>query len=710
MLDIDLKMAQRFLTNLDEEATSFTFQTFTDCKTEKGGRDLLAKTFQGSLEEVQDELIKYNNLGAGIYVCINATDGQGIKKENIKGVRAYYAEADGKIVTDWRVEPTFEVQSKNGRHSYWILKEHESVDIVEFERLQLQIAKAHGTDQAIKNVNRVLRVAGFFHLKDKKNPFKVAIVAENGGLYTSEDIKRLYPKEHKSVKTPVLEINSRRGVLLPSVTDYFSKSWAETPNNAEIIHSAANCKKNGFTLEECVEMFESKGEALDRNTSNQIQAVYKSKDYEVKPFFAKKGGKLEDTILNSKLYLNANSSSSTYWVVDKENLMYMEVAREIAHRVVGKKNLAEAVKAVIPTYSPEIKSIDFTNDLGYDCFNTYQAPEWLAKKFYLDVPLEPLYSMPKEYQTYFDHLFGEFPESYKYVLDWMSYSLKGKNITVLALVGTARGIGKSVFASIMRALHGDRNFEVCKQSILSKEFNTQLMNKTMVNMDEVSILKDSELESIKAYTNATTTVEGKGLDAQTVKLHANILLTNNQVGCLSGVKSQDDRQFSIPEITKIPLNQNKTIKIMEINRLWEDKILVDKLARFLYSRDISDFNPTINLKSPHYYNIIKSSRAEWNYLVLENLAVKHRNCAISFLQLKTLVKEKDGVQIGRAKFDSLCFEFPNVLATRYFNGTKMVFFAKENEDVTTFQVRVRECTVEDTKTFEILKFMKPLVD
>ena len=96
----DYDQAARFLLLLDEIAESFTFQTFTDCKTKRdngrknGQGDTLARVIHDSLENCWPVLCRLNNQGAGIYVTVNETDGNGRTADHIIRVRAVFEEQD----------------------------------------------------------------------------------------------------------------------------------------------------------------------------------------------------------------------------------------------------------------------------------------------------------------------------------------------------------------------------------------------------------------------------------------------------------------------------------------------------------------------------------------------------------------------------------------------------------------------------------------
>jgi hypothetical protein len=96
----DYEQSERFLLLLDETAESFTFQTFTDCKVQRetsrknGQGDPLARVLHGSLEHCWRGLCRLNDQGAGVYVTVNETDGNGRTADHITRVRAVFEEQD----------------------------------------------------------------------------------------------------------------------------------------------------------------------------------------------------------------------------------------------------------------------------------------------------------------------------------------------------------------------------------------------------------------------------------------------------------------------------------------------------------------------------------------------------------------------------------------------------------------------------------------
>src|SRR5262245_34868925 len=79
-LEPDYDEAERHLTALDPNTDRFTFQTFDDNEDRKDGR--LAKILHGTLAQHFKTLVKLNNRGAGIFVCVAITDFKGRSAKN----------------------------------------------------------------------------------------------------------------------------------------------------------------------------------------------------------------------------------------------------------------------------------------------------------------------------------------------------------------------------------------------------------------------------------------------------------------------------------------------------------------------------------------------------------------------------------------------------------------------------------------------------
>ncbi|MER9711078.1 phage/plasmid primase, P4 family [Mesorhizobium sp. M0213] len=162
-LAVDIDEAERFLNIIDPEATFFTFQTIDDSpkKDPKLGRVL-----NGSLRQCAPELIKLNKLGAGVFVTINETNGEGRKTEDIVRVRAVFVDLDGAPLDPVLKDvcpPQVVVTTSEGKwHAYWCV---EGMELDEFPAAQRKLIAKFDGDEVVKDLPRVMRLPGFYHQK-----------------------------------------------------------------------------------------------------------------------------------------------------------------------------------------------------------------------------------------------------------------------------------------------------------------------------------------------------------------------------------------------------------------------------------------------------------------------------------------------------------------------------------------------------------------
>lgn len=178
-LNIDVKMAISYLYRLAPGNSDFTFQTFDDSHLKSRAK---ASVLHGTFDQHADELIYLNNCGAGIFVMVNKGDGiihQQNKtcrtNANVVSVRALFADADGTPIEPILAKcpaPHILVESSPDKwHIYWLTND---TKLEEFKPRQVAIATALGTDPAVNDLARVLRVPGFYH--QKHQPFMTRLV------------------------------------------------------------------------------------------------------------------------------------------------------------------------------------------------------------------------------------------------------------------------------------------------------------------------------------------------------------------------------------------------------------------------------------------------------------------------------------------------------------------------------------------------------
>jgi Primase C terminal 2 (PriCT-2)/RepB DNA-primase N-terminal domain len=188
----DREEAHRFLRLLDPKATSFTFQTFEDKK--PATKTELAKVIHSP---AWGALLEMHARGAGVYVSVNATDGEGRKSENITRVRAIWQEDDDGHGGPFPLDPSLVIESSPEHfHRYWFVADDWPADEqgrADFANVMERMVSSYGSDKNAKDISRVLRLPGFTHRKDPTRPHMVRIVEAGGRRYTREEILRAFP-------------------------------------------------------------------------------------------------------------------------------------------------------------------------------------------------------------------------------------------------------------------------------------------------------------------------------------------------------------------------------------------------------------------------------------------------------------------------------------------------------------------------------------
>jgi RepB DNA-primase from phage plasmid/Primase C terminal 2 (PriCT-2)/AAA domain len=116
-----------------------------------------------------------------VFVTINETDFQGRRLENIVRPRALFVDADDadqlrrceEAIHATGATPTMVVRTSHDRAHFYFCCEDLSLE--EFSTVQAALIERLGTDPAIKDLSRVMRLPGTLHLKDPAAPQKVTL-------------------------------------------------------------------------------------------------------------------------------------------------------------------------------------------------------------------------------------------------------------------------------------------------------------------------------------------------------------------------------------------------------------------------------------------------------------------------------------------------------------------------------------------------------
>ena len=167
-----------------------TIQTFDD----RGANKRLIRVihFDKLTETMERHLKNMNADGAGVYLCISETDGKGRCAVNVKKVRAVFADLDGApLDPTLEYHPSLIVESSPGRyHVYWFTTD---TPLNGFTELQKNIIRIFKSDPKVHDLPRVLRVPGFWHMKEK--PFLSRVCGGSGEVFSYRDLVNFFPPE-----------------------------------------------------------------------------------------------------------------------------------------------------------------------------------------------------------------------------------------------------------------------------------------------------------------------------------------------------------------------------------------------------------------------------------------------------------------------------------------------------------------------------------
>jgi putative DNA primase/helicase len=176
----NLTEARHFLSLIAPD-DQITFQTFGEGGHKANSK--LTRVFHGRLDDNSPELVSLNQQGAGVFFMINRGDGRGRKAENITAVRAIFVDLDEngqekleKLSRLTAGAPRLIVESSPRKyHCYWRIGG--CLPLEYFSPIQKHFALQFGGDPAVSDLPRVMRLPGFYHLKEE--PFLTRIILDN---------------------------------------------------------------------------------------------------------------------------------------------------------------------------------------------------------------------------------------------------------------------------------------------------------------------------------------------------------------------------------------------------------------------------------------------------------------------------------------------------------------------------------------------------
>ena len=173
---------------------------------------------QGAFPVTKERAQALNKQGYAIHFTPNEINGKRVAA-NVTAIKYWFAEFDTltkqeqmRKINKILLRPTAIIESKRGYHVYWKALD---ASIENFKIICKGISIKLGTDEAIITANRIMRAPGFYHMKDKDNPFLVKLVFKSNETYSEKEMFYAFPyKEKKSMRRGTYEKTDNKSEML----------------------------------------------------------------------------------------------------------------------------------------------------------------------------------------------------------------------------------------------------------------------------------------------------------------------------------------------------------------------------------------------------------------------------------------------------------------------------------------------------------------
>lgn len=570
--DCSREMAELYIETIAGSADAqVTFQTFSEDKAGRSNRP--AMILHGALSVHWEQLVQLNKDGHGIFMMVNEGDLHGRSAAHVRSPRALFIDDDGKgpsasfagdgVAPFHGPAPTLTVQSKAGQHNYFLLVPDEP--LAEFTAAQLTLAEHFCTDKTVKDVARVMRVPGFFHMKDPEDPFLVKVVRRSATRYRLDEVIAAYPSRRQKAGTSdgVSEGDRKERVRLARAHVEQVPPAVEGQNGDNATFSLCCSLIRGFDLTD-VEALEA---LRDWNTSCNppwsLDDLMKKFDRARRHGAEAIGGRLkpngpsarrtEDIAFlvpsESFVYRSATGSWSLTSAVKeagaKSHLIWMGYTPKEAARVIAEKSclLAHGVGC-------RAGAGPFFEEGGRSYLNSY-VPSNIVPEEHPWPTIESLIST----------ITGGDEQGIQWLLNWMAFKVQNpttRSMTALVLQG-AHGTGKSLLGVVLGRIIGLENTVTISQRDLENSFNEPYASKLLVLADEV-VNRDNLVETSsklkQMITDPKILVNGKHQrQVQTDNRMTWIFTSNNATPVR--VEGETDRRFTVFSTSAAPSDDYK---------------------------------------------------------------------------------------------------------------------------------------------------------
>ncbi len=188
------------------DAPDLTIQTFADHPTATSFPEIRS----GSLDYLLPWITEQNQKRMGIFYAVNSMQPGKRGREHVTRVNAFYADIDDlatQLQKDLKAEelltsdvpPTAIVYTRNGVQALWAVHSVE-IDSERYKETEVGIIRHFCGDENAKDIARVLRMPGTYHMKNPSDPYLCSVMYEDDeAVFAEEQLREAYPPPKQRV-------------------------------------------------------------------------------------------------------------------------------------------------------------------------------------------------------------------------------------------------------------------------------------------------------------------------------------------------------------------------------------------------------------------------------------------------------------------------------------------------------------------------------
>ena len=157
------------------------------------------KQNKGAFVVTVDDAAKLNKQGYGIFFSVNNFKGPR-RETNLSKLNFFFVEIDSMDLTkqfdlliSFEIGPTIVNRSKNGLHILWRINGDCDLDI--WKKIEKRLQVRFKADKNAIKVTQLLRMPGYYHMKDPNDPFPVRSIFESNNTVTAKQMLDVFPEE-----------------------------------------------------------------------------------------------------------------------------------------------------------------------------------------------------------------------------------------------------------------------------------------------------------------------------------------------------------------------------------------------------------------------------------------------------------------------------------------------------------------------------------